>query len=75
MSVLLSALGGAHGETGGDDGESGESSPWPVSVGALSSGTSGGALIVHRRRVCAAALVATVAARDAAEIDNEVEDG
>jgi hypothetical protein len=75
MSVLLFALGGAHGETGGDDGESGESSPWPVSTASLSSGSRGGVSTMRRHRVCAAALVAVIAGRDAAEIDNEVDDG
>jgi hypothetical protein len=74
ISVLLAALGGAHVETGGDDGDGGESSPWPVSVGSFSSSACGGTSPVCRIRVCAAALVAVVACRDAAEIDNEVED-
>ena len=70
---MLAALGGTHVETGSDDGDNGESSPWPVSVGALSSETRGGASTVRRHCVCAAALVAVVAARDAAEIDNVAE--
>jgi hypothetical protein len=70
MSILLAAVGGTHFETGGDDGES---SPWPVSVGSRCSGTGGGLSTVRHHRVCAAALVAVMAARDAAEIDNLAE--
>ena len=48
MSLLLAALGRAHVEIGGDDGDGGEASPWPVSVGALSSGTRGGVSTLRR---------------------------
>jgi hypothetical protein len=73
MSFLLTALDDAHVETGGVDGDNGESSPWPVSAASLSSGTRDGASTVRRHRVCAAALVAMVAGRGTAEIDNVAE--
>jgi hypothetical protein len=73
LSLLLAALGRAHVEIGRDDGDGGEASPWPVSVGALSSGTRGGVSTLRRHCVCAAALVAWVACRDAAAIDGAAE--
>ena len=61
ISVLIATL------DGGDDGDSGEWSPWPISVGGV---TCGSASAVRLHRVCAAVLVT---ARDAAEIDNIAE--